>query len=471
MSRFRPAESVRPTASSVVTAPPARIFVPANTKGLQSPLQMPVLPGKQVRDGFDDPIRKIGLWFAYAFIFNQISFLHEILGVTLHLQSYLPTIFGVPAMFCVFLGGGLPRLFSRRTFWFFLCMLAWMMLALPFGIWPSDSFRLWRGLVEFQCISLLMLGGLVLTIDELRRMFYVVAAAGVVNIFTGTFLTKGEGRLELQISMIGNSNDFAAQLLLLLSIMWAVSATPQVPRLIRFGLLLSIPYALLLCLSTGSRGALLSMIVGFVYIVIRASGWRRIATLVSVPLMLLVLIAKSGSGDRLSTLINDKLDPEDEAQASLRGRKHQMMKGVEFTAQHPLFGVGMGQFALAEGYEARKEGQRGYWHETHNAYVQISSENGLPPLLFLLSALVLSYRQVSRVLREARLRKHLQLERYAFAVLIAIAVFCTATFFLSLGYRFYFPLLIGLSLALLSVAEREFGPNFGKANPTRARAT
>ncbi len=49
---------------------------------------------------------------------------------------------------------------------------------------------------------------------------------------------------------------------------------------------------------------------------------------------------------------------------------------------HPLFGVGPDQFAAAVSQEAAGDGQQVPWLGTHNTYTQVSSECGIPALIF-----------------------------------------------------------------------------------------
>ena len=57
------------------------------------------------------------------------------------------------------------------------------------------------------------------------------------------------------------------------------------------------------------------------------------------------------------------------------------------TLEHPFLGVGPGIFMDYQANSARGSGERGMWHVTHNAYTQVSSECGLPALVFYLGAL------------------------------------------------------------------------------------
>jgi O-antigen ligase len=124
--------------------------------------------------------------------------------------------------------------------------------------------------------------------------------------------------------------------------------------------------------------------------------------------------------------------------------------------EHPVFGVGPGEFSDYEAAVAKTEGKRGTWLVTHNAYTQVSSEVGIPALLFFLAAIVMSFRTFGRVQRAAR--AHPQLRSMAIACFccqLSLVGFCTAIMFLSLAYTMYLPTMGGLAMAFSRSLERE----------------
>jgi O-antigen ligase len=77
-----------------------------------------------------------------------------------------------------------------------------------------------------------------------------------------------------------------------------------------------------------------------------------------------------------------------EAMDSAAGRRQLLLDSIRLTFQHPLFGVGPGQFAQFRWSEGHMAGVRVGWIVTHNAYTQISSENGFPGAIFFIAILV-----------------------------------------------------------------------------------
>src|SRR5260221_7103736 len=110
-------------------------------------------------------------------------------------------------------------------------------------------------------------------------------------------------------------------------------------------------------------------------------------------------------------ITNDSDDLE--AVQSTAERNHLLKASIRFTMEHPIFGVGPGEFSDYEAAVAKTEGKRGTWLVTHNAFTQVSSEVGVPALLFFLAAIVMSFRTFGRVQQAAR--AHPQLRSMAMA--------------------------------------------------------
>jgi O-antigen ligase len=126
-----------------------------------------------------------------------------------------------------------------------------------------------------------------------------------------------------------------------------------------------------------------------------------------------------------------------------------LKSSIQFTMQHPIFGVGPGEFSDYEAAFAKSESRRAAWQVTHNAYTQVSSEAGIPALLFYLAAIVMTFRTFGRVYRAARARPQLRSMAIAcFCCQLSMVGFCTATVFLSLAYTMYLPTMSGLALAV-----------------------
>jgi O-antigen ligase len=158
---------------------------------------------------------------------------------------------------------------------------------------------------------------------------------------------------------------------------------------------------------------------------------------------------------RYATLFTSNSD-DAEAVQSTAARTDLLKDSIRFTMQHPILGVGPGEFSDYQAADAKLEGKKGAWSVTHNAYTQISSEVGIPALLFYLATIVISFRTFGRVYRATRARPELRpMAMAGFCCQLSLVGFCTASIFLSLAYAMYLPTMSGLAFALSRSLDRE----------------
>src|SRR5439155_10032522 len=107
-----------------------------------------------------------------------------------------------------------------------------------------------------------------------------------------------------------------------------------------------------------------------------------------------------------SLLVNDVADTKDamaeSAVASREQRMSLLWESLSMTMSNPLVGVGPGMFDVAAAYQAKRRGAREEWVVTHNTYTQVSSEAGLPALIFFVATLGCCIRIVSSVHKQTR---------------------------------------------------------------------
>jgi O-antigen ligase len=154
--------------------------------------------------------------------------------------------------------------------------------------------------------------------------------------------------------------------------------------------------------------------------------------------------------------------------SSTESRIEMLKQSVAITFAHPLFGIGPNQFPVYTDQLAKEAGfRRGNWQVTHNTYTQISSECGIPALLFYAVAMILAVRAGSSLRRNAAFQAHpawKEISKMSFYLrlsLVAIAVFA---FFLSFAYTALFYMMAGLVVAFERTALLEL------SRPVEARA-
>jgi O-antigen ligase len=412
-------------------------------------------------------MRKLAFYCAVAMIFVRMSVMPEILAYFTGTNTYILYLVGPPALLGVMVTGGFGRVFRLRIAWCWTGLLIWMICAVPFSSWQGGSAQLVSSYLRTGYICLFVLAGTVAGWKDIKTIFNMMAASGFIVLCVVKFLAKpdSEGRLAFDVfdSTIGNPNDLAAHVLLLLPFILYFAFGAGQNKLLRALALGCGFYSVWIILGTSSRGALIALAAMAIYLFFNASGAQRIATLVAIPVLaaVLVTILPEQNLARLGTIFNSEQSTAAargiaaEAGESFESRSYLLKKSIEFTFQHPIFGVGPGQFSNYEGLTSRAVGEHGNWHETHNSYTQISSECGLPAAIMMLAALVGSLVLVSRTLKKARARGNKEIASACICYLVSWAGYLVALIFLAGGYRFTLPAMVGLAAAMHIAGERE----------------
>jgi O-antigen ligase len=219
-------------------------------------------------------------------------------------------------------------------------------------------------------------------------------------------------------------------------------------------MILPMLYGLWEIFGTASRGAVIALGVCFLFVLFRGAPRQRMVALViggimvfSVPLLL-----NGSAAGRLGTLFGGN---DQEALESREGRSYLLTQSLIYTVRHPVFGIGMSQFPNYEGKQSVDAGLTGSWHETHNAFTQVSSECGVPAVIFFILGLGSAIVSVNRVYKRARREGHTEIANVCFCYLLSMVGYLTSIIFLSNAYDYYLPAMIGLAVALTATAEQE----------------
>lgn len=420
----------------------------------------PVAPREREEGG---SIRKIGFYFALAFVFARFSFVHEILSYFSGFDLHLITLVGVPAVILVVIGGGIRRTLVSRTAFYWLAFALWLVLATPFSSWRGGSAGLVSGYLKAELPMLFIVAGMVTTWREFRLLLGAVSLAAIFNVVNGRLFQApddGGGRLRLDFGSIANANDFVAHLLFVLPFLLFFAMSADSSRLRKLVSWVMILGGLFLVSRSASRGGLVAFAAVCCFVVFRGSVRQRIGFVagVSVLLAISVVVLPSQVLVRYATLFSNRAAQEDsEAADSQRARTYLLKSSLADTFQHPLFGVGPGEFSDYEGGKSRALGEHGVWAVTHNAYTQASSECGIPALLFALAGIFSTFFTLNRIYRAARGNHAFRgLALASYCLQISLIGYCVAIIFLALMYTLYLPAIAGFSIALESVARSEF---------------
>ncbi|HEY7304980.1 MAG TPA: O-antigen ligase family protein [Bryobacteraceae bacterium] len=444
MSKFKPGRRLAPAIRQNRAAP-----APEKQEHTSTIVAESSAPPDQVfQDHVLNPTRQFAFKCTLVFLFFRFSFLHEFISGKIHFDAHILLLFAAISYFAAFLAGGLFGAFSERATWMWFGFGACMTLATATSTWRGGSFGDLSSYLRTTLPFVLLIPAVSFTSAEIRKVLNTIGLAGVVTALLGLVSSDFKsGRMAFGSagSTIQDSNDYAAHMILLLpAIAYLFFGTK---RSILFKLA-GVPFlalGLYQIFSTGSRGGLVGLIITGLYILRRGTPKIRMAILVAVPVLslaILVFVPRDAS-QRLQSLFNSD-DETQEALESKEARQALFWASVSITLHHPLLGIGPGEFMDYQSGIAGERGQKGMWHDTHNGYTQISSECGVPALIFYLAALWMTYFS----LRRATKAGVPEISTIANILSVMMVAYCVCIVFLSQGYNFNLPVITGITTAI-----------------------
>ena len=380
---------------------------------------------------------------------------------------HLPGIsYRLMAVFLVMSGTFLTALrdsIGKCVLAFTACFLA----AIPFSIWRTGSFHTLTEQWLVGCVVFLAAAALIADFRQYVRTAKTVAIAILVLTFICITLgTDQNGRLFLDRGRFANPNEMAQALLIGMPFWWAIFSGSRtlLPKLGAVSALAAMTYVVS---KSGSRGAMISILVVLGFMFVRASMVGKMKLLFSAGLFFLVtfLLLPGALRARYETFFT--AEPMERAEAppgeaelidsavnSSSNRMQMLLRSLELTAKHPLFGVGPGMFPVAENDLAVSEGKRGAWLGTHNSFTEVSSECGIPAFLLYGAILILSLKKSFSLYRRTRDNPEWsEISNHALALNYSLMAFLVTGMFVHAAYTALLPVLAGLTVSLVRTAE------------------
>ncbi|HSR15942.1 MAG TPA: O-antigen ligase family protein, partial [Gemmatimonadales bacterium] len=210
---------------------------------------------------------------------------------------------------------------------------------------------------------------------------------------------------------------------------------------------------------TFSRGAALALVVvAVIMLVLHPPKLWAVAAIAGVIAVTIPLLPP-GYVERMTTLAQIGT-VEGGTDASIRGRTSEIMAGMFMFLDHPLTGVGLGnyedrylEYASDLGLERRREER-----EPHSLYTEVAAETGIPGVVAF-GAIILS---AFAALRRARVRFREQGDddtaNLTRALALSLVGYLITSLFLHMAFARFAWLVLGISLAAPALAERSALP-------------
>lgn len=316
----------------------------------------------------------------------------------------------------------------------------------------SAMSRIWRGgaigvTSNFAkvLIVVIVISVTVNTASRLRQLIFIQAAS--VAVIAAITVWKSHlliGRLEgILGGNYSNPNDLALALVISLPLCLALLFLSR-NRVCKFGWALAMVVMSYTVFLTSSRGGFFALITATMFCLweYAVRGRRRYLLIFAA---VLGAILWQYSGGLLRGRLNGTFGAQDavaSSYASAQQRQQLFWKTVEVTEHNPLFGVGPGNFEVISGN----------WHVSHNAFTQMSSEGGLPALVFYSLILWCGFKNVGTAKRVGRRQRELLV--LGGGLRASLAGYVVGSLFASTAYQLFPYFLVAYTTALLWISKK-----------------
>jgi O-antigen ligase len=368
-------------------------------------------------------------------------------------------------------GRGVP-IFRLTPITKVLCGISlWGLISVPFAYWQGGALSTYINDWVKMMVLFLLLSNVIFTVRQLRITIWIcvlsattVSVTAIVNYILNGALVAG--RLTALVNgPYAGANYFSVTIVLMLPfVMFDFFLHPRV--LVRILAVVCSGILMVANLMTQSRAGIAGMILVALAVLWNLRRWGKSLLRIVVVLLLFApvaaLLTPHGVWERFSTVFEDydvqSLDPTSGlrmAAGSQRERVQLIFKALNLTAEHPLFGVGMGDFSSASAHQWNTGSGRD-WIQTHNTYFQFSSELGLPGLVLYIILLSVTF----KTLRLARDQipeggpgtKPYMLRLICDATRVSLIGYLLTSAFANVGYQPYYFMVAGIGQAFANVA-------------------
>ena len=332
-----------------------------------------------------------------------------------------------------------------REVQFLILLIAQLLIAsLMSPVWRGGAIQNTLNFAKVLMVVLLFAVS-VSTVERLRWLIFTqvisVSAIDAVTIWKGRLIVgRLEGILDGQYS---DPNDLALAIITSIPLCLALLfvSRNRLWKVLWSVFILVMLYAVFM---TGSRGGFLGLLVAaaiFLWEFAIRGRRRYLIGLAAIAGLVLLQFAGGMVVGRIKGTFNVKEDTAG-AYDSAQARQQLFWRSIEVTKEHPIFGVGPGNFDQVSGQ----------WHTTHNSFTLMSSEGGVPALM--LYGLILFYG--FKNLRATKRIVHGRTESniMARALFASLAGYLAGSMFLSDAYQFFPYFLVAYTTALFRISKR-----------------
>ena len=342
-------------------------------------------------------------------------------------------------------------------------LVVWMLLVVPLSTWRGGSLKYVLLFAALWVTFFVLIATAPRTFQQMAVFASTMAIAVLFNILITAQFGDGD-RLKMS-GTFGNSGDVATLGGIALPF-WLFVAS-RLPMILRIPLSVGMTIFLLrVVILAATRSTLIALVCMFLIWLVRQKVTTQLIAMSSGVVLFLGLIgtAPQAARDRLLTIFDafSSAAPEgpmDEAAGSAAERRQLLKDGIWATLTHPIWGVGPGQFANYRWTSlGETDGRKKSAMVTHNTYVQVSSESGIPGGLLYLFFVGVTFRSIGRLRKATAPRSSPGLilgHQLASCLEMALVLFAVAAFFLTMEAYPWLFFIAGMAVAGERLARAE----------------
>jgi len=330
---------------------------------------------------------------------------------------------------------------------FLFVLLVQMVLTIPFAIWRGGAADTVFNKFSKTVVTAILVSMVVASLRELRQLLWIqTSAVAVVSFFSVLVNHQQEGRLEgIQKGILENPNDLALNIAIVFPL--CIAFMLHARGLKKAMWIIGMMFMLLAVVLTYSRGGLLALIIclGFSLWEYGLKGKRYymigVAALVAL-VGLSVFIVSSRYRARIESIVMGNIAGSHD-KGSMEARKAVLIKSIVLSFEHPLFGVGPGNFPVID---------KG-WVVAHNTYTELSAEGGILALVLFILALRSAFKNVAEARKSEKYETDPDYRLFTQALFAGLAAYVVGGCFASTEYNLYPYIMIGYTCVLVRLGQ------------------
>ena len=347
-------------------------------------------------------------------------------------------------------------LIQHSTFKLIIALLVIMTIGIPFSLWQGHSATfVLKGYLP-NIIFFALVASSVRSIRDVEwyamvNLYGALVYATVVSLF---FSVGYDGRLGGLVYY--DANDFG--LVMVCTIPFAVYFLGKGhKRSRRIAAVVAMAMILTAMVKSGSRGGFIGLVSVMLYVLLRyraiPSKVRLLVTVAGIALFF--GFASDKYWKSMGTILHPQTDYN---YTDTEGRVEVWKRGVGYMIHHPITGVGVAAFPVAEGQSDlavanAAEGKGFKWSVAHNSFLETGAELGFPGALVFIAILLATGLALVRVSPRGKYAPWISKRETALAQMLigALIGFAVAGFFVSAEYFAYLYFMLGLSVGLVKL--------------------